>query len=235
MMVSSKGVLIHVPVKKKKRFKRKWLAVIVNAIWIPTCILLVSDIRGRNPDSIIGGWMRAHEVQDTGVSRLDSFVGMSGVRGEDGKVHLHFGLPATSEGKSKAEPPNAASVPPSVEGIWAGAVMDEDIRSEWIVDGCRYRIRSLELKIRERGGKLFGHGSFLRRTNECGGGQLDVTDYVTAAGSLKDGLVQLKLKNADTGKVEVVYHGTLRPEGLHGHVRDGYSQLLADHVSLVHR
>lgn len=220
--------------KRKKRFPRARLVTAVNVVSMIAGLAIVSDIRGRDPQSAVGRWLEAQSKEDAtqGVFtfRLDSFVGMSSLRGSADRSHVPLEMSESFPGEPKEVSPEK----PTAAGSWAGAVEDQEAHAGWSVEGSRYHLRLVELKLHESDDRFFGFGSYVRRANDRGV-QFDVTDYVAAKG-VKDGdRVKIELKNTETDKVDLVYYGTLRSGRMFGHVRDGYAQLVAGHVTLVRR
>ncbi len=215
----------------RRKMRSPGTSAVFHTVWITTAGLVLFDV--NNEGSTIKAFFTPTQVNDAVIEQVeDARVLNRSVDKSAPSDHVYFGeeIEADETNDVAAAPPANSTL--QIEGQWSAAVEEDDVYNVRSVNDCSYEIRSLDFKLKNQGDNVFGHGSYTMVSDACPGAER-VTEYASVTGSMNKPYLKLNIKNNNSQKVDLVYYGTVRPEGIAGQVRSGFGELLAEHVTLV--
>ena len=209
-------------------------SAVFHTVWITTAALVLFDV--TSDKSTIKSFFAPRSISEIVVNQFESMRAFGNkphdaVQAAPSPAHGYFGL---DDSPAEVEPADKPTEAIDLRGQWTGAVDALNVGTLWRTGDCDYEIRSLDFQLRSSGPDVYGNGSYSLRSNKCPEGEL-VTHHRSVTGKISHPFLKLNVKNSESGQTEIVYYGTVRPEGIVGQVRSGYGELLAEHVTLVRR
>lgn len=221
--------------KSRRKPRSTGTSALFHTVWITTAGLVLFDV--NNEGSTIKAFFTPKQVNEAVIEQVQGarIFNKPAAKAAAPSDHVYFGE-EEAQGVAQNE---AVTAPPAnsrlqIEGLWTAAVEADDVYDVRSVDNCSYEIRSLDFELKSDGEHVRGHGSYTMVSEDCPGDER-LTEYASVTGTMNKPYIKLNIKNNNSQKVDLVYYGTVRPEGIVGQVRSGFGELLAEHVTLVQR
>ncbi len=210
-------------------------SVIFHTVWITTAALVLFDVSSEH--STLRSFFAPLSAPETVSDRVEIAKVFGGTPGnptvepsESAHTYFSFG----GEADPATESSSAKKPTVNLVGQWTGAVEAGAVGTLWTSGGCDYEIRSLDFQLRNSGEDVYGYGAYTLLADECPDAEL-VTRYASATGKVTAQYLKLNIRNNGSTKTDLIYYGTMKPEGIVGHVRTHFGELLTEHVTLVRR
>ncbi len=210
-------------------------SVIFHTVWVTTAALVLFDVSSER--STLRSFIAPLSAPETVVDRVETAKVFGGTPGNAAvepsrSAHTYFNFAGESDRTVENSPEPAPMI--NLVGQWTGAVEAGAVGSLWTSGACDYEIRSLDFQLRNSGEDVYGYGAYTLLAEKCPEAEL-VTRYASTTGKVTAQYLKLNIRNNGSANTDLVYYGTMKPEGIVGHIRTGYGELLTEHVTLVRR